>query len=108
MFGASGGRWFGSARRTCFDSCSVGPAVLAVGTGGNGRADPSASLTCWANATVVALPAMTAAPIPAPTPLMIFTSRRLVIPPSLGSLADFLIFFISLPRLTGTAVRRSF
>src|SRR5271166_6098921 len=80
MFGASGGRWFGSARRTCFDSCNVGPAVLAVGTGGNGRTDPSASLTCWANATVVALPTTTAAAMPAPTPFMSLTSRRLVIP----------------------------
>src|SRR5208337_978345 len=42
IFGALGGRWFGTARRTWVDSCSVGPAVLAVGTGGNGRTDPSA------------------------------------------------------------------
>ena len=41
MFGASGGRWFGSARRTCFDSCNVGPATLAVGIGGNGETEPS-------------------------------------------------------------------
>ena len=41
MLGASAGRWFGWARRTCVDSCKVGPAMLADGTGGNGRTEPS-------------------------------------------------------------------
>ena len=43
IFGASAGRWFGSARRIWINSCKVGPAVLAVGTGGNGRIEPSAA-----------------------------------------------------------------
>ena len=80
MFGASGGRWFGSARRTCFDSCNVGPAVLAVGTGGKGRTEPDRVLDLLSEGGGRALPATTAAPIPAPTPLMIFIKRRLVMP----------------------------
>ena len=40
--GAPGGRWLGSWRRWCLDSCKVGPATLAEGTGGKGRMEPSA------------------------------------------------------------------
>ncbi len=51
MLGASGGRWLGSARRTCRNSWRVGPAMLADGTGGNGRTEPSdGAATCWASA----------------------------------------------------------
>ena len=41
IFGASLGKWFGSARRTIVESCKVSPATLADGVGGNGSTEPS-------------------------------------------------------------------
>jgi Fe-S-cluster-containing dehydrogenase component len=40
--GASLRKWLCSGRRWCLESCNLGAATLADGTGGNGRTEPSA------------------------------------------------------------------
>src|SRR5437660_9529224 len=51
MFGASFGRWSSAGKGRSLDSCSVGPAMLALGFRRNGRTEPSVAGEVWANET---------------------------------------------------------
>src|SRR6266436_3217583 len=50
MFGASFDSRLSAGNGTSLDYCSVGPAILVLGFGGNGRTEPSVAGAVWANA----------------------------------------------------------
>src|SRR5206468_12487471 len=49
MLGAPLGKWVSAGNGTSLDSCSVGPAILVLGFGRNGRTEPSVAGDVWAN-----------------------------------------------------------